>query len=142
MEDIVKGNVEMPESRRDVRVMLDIDGTITHAPDFFKMFSQLFINVAEVHIVTGRYHDDHAELTLKELDEYGIKYHKAIFTQNKLRYVIEEGINIVFEDVDEYFLNMPEGVVVFKIREEDNFDWSRMKWIYDDKTGIHIEDVM
>ena len=141
MKDVVQGSLKLPIPRRNMRVMLDIDGTITHSPDFFKMFSVLFSEVAEIHVVTARNFEKYHESTVAELQELGIQYHKLAFTYEKAQYVKKEGIKFVFDDMDEFFVHMPADVRCFKVRETDNFDWKSMRWIYDDYTGVHLEDL-
>lgn len=142
MHDVIEGNLEIPESRRSMRVLLDIDGTISHSPEFFSQFSDKFSDIAEIHVVTCRYFDEEEKASaIKELDDYGIKYHHLVFTYEKGVYAIEQGINIVFEDSDEFIAQMHPGVVCFKTRERDNYDWNSKRWIYDNSTGIHLEDL-
>jgi uncharacterized HAD superfamily protein len=129
---------------KKLRIMLDIDGTITHAPQFFAEFSQRFQDIAEIHVVTARRPDrdkDESPNTAEELAAWGIHYDHLVFTCEKAVYCIEKKINIVFEDTDEFYQNLPKEVLVFKIREEWNFDWQSKRWVYDDKTGVHIEDL-
>ena len=38
------------------------------------------------------------------------------------------------EDTDEYFLHLPESVLVFKTREAGNFDFAVKKWIGSKRT--------
>jgi len=40
---------------------------------------------------------------------------------------------------DEYFLELPEEVVVFKIRETWISNWEERKWVYDERTGRGID---
>ena len=56
-------------------------------------------------------------------------------TSNKADYILKNGITVFFDDTDEYFLNLPESVTVFKIREPWNFDFGNHKWLYNNKTG-------
>lgn len=123
-----------------LKILLDLDGTINSAPNFFSQFSMQMASIADIHVVTYRTEGQRQE-TIDELQKLGIFYHHLALTKEKLAYVLDKGINVVFEDTDEFFKMMPESVTVFKIREEDNFDFRSHRWIYDDHTGIHIEDV-
>ena len=121
-----------------MKIAIDIDGTITYCPEFFKKLTNLFFNNSEIHIITAR-SDNYDANTIKELEELNIKYHFIYFGFDKMNYVIDKGIEIVFEDMDEFSNNMPKNVTVFKIREEFNFNWIENKWVYSDKTGINID---
>ena len=101
---------------------------------FFKLFTERFSDIAEIHIVTFR-DKKHKFFTIKELEEYGIKYDFLEFTDNKKDYIVEKGITIYFDDMDEFIIDLPKEVTVFKIREEGNFDYDEKKWFYDNKTG-------
>jgi len=96
--------------------------------------------VWDIHVVTHRPEEQHDE-TVADLAKMGITYHHLALTPNKLEYALNNNINIVFEDVDHYFRYMPENVTVFKIREKDNWHWPSRRWIYDDKNGVHVEDL-
>jgi len=48
---------------------------------------------------------------------------------------VEQGKRVYFDDMDEYFLELPEEVVVFKIRETWISNWEERKWVYDERTG-------
>jgi len=123
-----------------LKIALDLDGTITYAPEFFRTFTEQFYNVAEIHIVTCRPPEDR-ESTERELKELGIKYHYLALERYKIVYCLQNGINAIFEDDDEFFLKMPKDVVVFKVRQPDNFDFRRQKWYYNDENGVHEEDL-
>ncbi len=93
-------------------------------------------NVAEIHIITNREQTPENEAGIrKELDELGIRYHRLVVTDKKADYILKNGITVFFDDTDEYFLNLPESVTVFKIREPCNFDFENHKWLYNNKTG-------
>lgn len=118
-------------------IMIDIDGTISHAPEFFANLTAAWRNLGKIHIVTARDVCLRQE-TLQELADWGITYHYLAFTDNKARYVAKQHIQVVFEDTDEQFLKMPRSVTVFKIREEFNFDWQVGKWVYSERTGRRL----
>jgi len=126
------------------KIVVDVDGTITHAPEFFAELTQRFKPIAEIHIVTARYQiedESRGNETEKWLKEIGVHFDHLVFTSEKALYCIEKGIDVVFEDVDEYFKGLPEDVLVFKIRETHNYDWRTHRWVYDDETGVHIQDL-
>ncbi len=64
-----------------------------------------------------------------ELQRYGITYDVIKITSEKGQYILKEGIKVLFDDVDQYFRDLPEEVAVFKIRQKYNFDFAEKKWI-------------
>jgi len=115
---------------------IDLDDCITYCPSFFKAMTNAMKDMAEIHIITNREQTPGSEAGIREeLDELGIFYHHLVVTGNKAEYILEKGITVYFDDTDEYFLNLPESVTVFKIREPWNFDFENHKWRYNEKTG-------
>ena len=91
----------------------------------------------EIHIITNREQTPENEAVIaNELDELGIHYHHLVVTAKKAEYILKTGITVYFDDTDEYFLDLPESVTVFKIREPWNFDFENHKWLYNDKNPI------
>jgi hypothetical protein len=121
-----------------MKIALDIDGCITEYPEFFRALSACMSPIAEIYVITNRDPGTRAEIT-NELKDYGIHYKTLVITAEKAKYIIENDINVVFEDTDEYFLDLPESVCVLKVREPGNFDFETRKWIYGSKTGQTIE---
>ena len=121
-----------------MKIAVDIDGTITAYPEFFGLFTKAMTKAGcEIHILTDRERETENGIA-EELEHYGIRYHKIKITGNKAEYIIDERIEVLFEDTDEYFLSLPEEVAVFKVREEDNFDFAEKKWRYSDETGREV----
>ena len=119
-----------------LKIGIDLDDCITYSPLFFKALTNAMQSVAEIHIITNREQTPENEtLIRKELDELGIFYHHLVVTGNKAEYILKKGITVYFDDTDEYLLDLPESVTVFKIREPWNFDFENHKWLYNDKTG-------
>ena len=121
-----------------MKVAVDLDATITAYPLFFKVFtSAMMKSGCQVHIVTDR--PPGTEDNVKELlAEYGIKYHKIMITRNKGQYIREQGIEVLFDDTDEYFVDLPEEIAVFKVRQHYNFDFHENKWLFSDRTGKKV----
>jgi hypothetical protein len=118
------------------KIGIDLDDCITYCPFFFKAMTEALQNVAEIHIITNREHTPENEAIItRELNQLGIIYHHLAVTSNKADYILKNVITIFFDDTDEYFLNLPEFVTVFKIREPWNFDFENHKWLYNNKTG-------
>jgi hypothetical protein len=44
----------------------------------------------------------------------------VVFTADKVKYIVEQGVAVLFEDYDENFLELPESVCVCKVREREN----------------------
>jgi hypothetical protein len=120
-----------------LKMGLDLDDCITYCPLFFKSMTNAMRKVAEIHIITNREQTPENEAVItNELKELGIFYHRLAVTGNKADYILKNGITIFFDDTDEYFLNLPESVTVFKIREPWNFDFENHKWLYNNKTDM------
>jgi len=89
--------------------------------------------------LSNRYESDR-ENTEEELDVLGIRYNKLVLTNDKAGYILKHGIQYFFEDTDEYFQQLPESVLVFKLREAGNFDFKTHKWIGSNRTVEMIDE--
>lgn len=124
-----------------LKIGIDLDNTINDSSNtiqFFSLLTQLLRPHVFLYIITNRAREEEQK-TAEELERYNIFYNLLVITANKQDFIFQEGINIYFDDTDEYFIDLPESVTVFKIREPGNFDFSRHKWVYGDKTGYNIE---
>ena len=124
-----------------MKIAIDLDNTITadrNSALFFRIITHLLIPENDIIVISNRDESDR-ETTEQELSVLGIRCNKLILTENKAGYVLKNGINILFEDTDEYFLEIPESVTVFKIREDGNFSFSAGKWIGSKKTVKMID---
>jgi len=121
---------------KHLKIGIDIDGTITSAPDFFRQLTEQMSEIADIHIITFRPKKYKFE-TIQQLSELGIKYDHLVFTDNKADYIMQNYITIFFEDMDEFIVDLPSSVTVFKIREKGNFDFEEKKWIYTPRTGYN-----
>jgi len=122
-----------------MKIAIDLDNTITackHSKEFFRKFTNSF-KPSTIYIITGRDEED-LEETKKELKDIGIHYDKLIITCNKQEVIKREKIQIFFEDTDEFFQGLNGDVLVFKTREEGNYDFDNFKWIYSKRTGKEI----
>ncbi len=112
-----------------LRIGIDLDDTITYAPAFFAAMTRAMRAVAEIHIITNRERTAASRAnTARELDELGVAYHHLEITADKATYIARHGITVYFDDTDDYFLELPESVTVFKIREPWNFDFENCRW--------------
>lgn len=119
-----------------LKMGIDLDDCITYSPDFFVLLTRALYDKAEIHIITNHEQTPESEqATRDQLKELNIKYHHLVLTGDKADYITENGITIYFDDTDEYFLELPESVTVFKIREPWNFDFEDHKWLYSVETG-------
>lgn len=124
-----------------LKIGIDLDDCITYCPDFFRLFTQALKGVAEIHIITHREQTSASQAnTIDELRALGIHYTCLKITGEKAQYILDNGITVYFDDSDENFLDLPESVTVFKIREPMNFDFEEQhKWYFSDRTGINID---
>ncbi len=127
----------------DMKIGLDLDNTITSNPtsvEFFRILTKALIGDNNICIITDR---DPAkrEETEEELAVLGIRFNKLVITENKAQYILKNGIDVFFEDTDEYILELPENIVVYKAREAGNFDFSpkKQRWIGNSKTTRMID---
>lgn len=124
-----------------IKIGIDFDNCITadkNSKAFFRVICHLLIPEYEIHIITNRDEDSRQD-TIKELEELGIHYSKLVITDRKSEHILKEGINIYFDDSDEYFISLPETVLIFKIRENFNFDYESHRWIGSKKTTKMID---
>lgn len=121
-----------------MRIGIDLDATITAYPEVFSRFTKAYKNAGhEIHIITDRPSDTENEI-VEMLKELRIEYDFIKITQDKVSYILKQGIEVLYDDTDEYFLDLPEKVAVFKVREHYNFDFIEKKWRYSDRTGRKI----
>lgn len=130
------------DSKSMIKIGIDLDNTITGSDiskQFFKLMTHLLYPDHDIYIISNRYMDMLDE-TIQELKNLEIQYHHLSLTGDKADYIITHGISVVFEDTDEYFQVLPESVLVFKVREEGNFNFNTHKWIGSFKTVDIIDD--
>ena len=124
-----------------MKIAIDLDNTITASQssvEFFRAITHLLIPEHDIIIISNRNQSDR-ESTEQELDVLGIRYNKIILTQDKAFYIFKNNIKYLFEDTDEYFLSLPESVLVFKVREDGNFKFKTHKWVGSKKTVEMID---
>ncbi|UCF00001.1 MAG: hypothetical protein JSV82_02760 [Planctomycetota bacterium] len=112
-----------------MKIAVDLDGTISEYPEFFKVFTKAMSKTGcKIYVLTDR-PPETEDVVAYELQRYGIKYDVIKITGEKSQYILEEGIKVLFDDIDQYFVDLPAEVAVFKIRQKYNFDFSERKWI-------------
>ena len=112
-----------------IKIGLDIDGTITEHPEFFAALSQS--EKFEVHVITGRGAEDIKDTTA-ELTALGIRWdkiHHADNWEDKGRVCKELGIEVMFDDQDEYISRISCDTLVLKPRNGGNWNSARMGWV-------------
>lgn len=115
--------------RQRLRIGIDLDDTITYSPEFFSAMTRAMISTTEIHIITNRERTAASRAnTVQELEDLGVAYHHLEITADKAEYIGRHGITVYFDDTDDYFLQLPETVTVFKIREPWNFDFENCRW--------------
>lgn len=110
---------------------VDLDGTMTEAPGFFRMFCGLW--PGPVYVVTYRLCRDGAAEDIRRL---GIKVDDIFLSKSladKARIIKEHGIKVYIDDQDECLLDVPDDVVVMKFRNNGNVEGG--KWLYSEQTG-------
>ena len=118
----------MEAGKDSPKIAVDLDGTISEYPQFFELFTKAMAEAGcKIYVITDRMPGTEAAVR-RELGRYGITYQVLKITGDKAKYILDEGISVLFDDVDDYFLGLPAEVAVFKIRQKYNFDFGRMKW--------------
>ena len=125
-----------------MKIAIDLDNTITaskNSVEFFRAITHLLIPENDIVILTNRNETDRVN-TEQELDVLGIRYNKLVLTGDKASYILKNNIQFLFEDTDEYLLTLPDSVLVFKVREEGNFNFNTHKWVGSKKTVEMIDE--
>ena len=91
-----------------MKIGIDLDNCITSEQEFFRIITHLLHPEYEIHIITNR-DESNRQSTIQELEQLRIQYSKLELTAEKAAaYILNQGINIFFDDTDEYFLQLPE----------------------------------
>jgi uncharacterized HAD superfamily protein len=115
---------------------IDLDGTITDAPDFFRSMTAKWDG--KIYIITYR---DDKEVAENDVRKHGVRFDEVILVNSfkqKADVIREKNIKFFFDDMDEVITHIPEDVMVFKVRNGGNFCQDSGKWLYSDKTGKMI----
>ncbi|MCE5186376.1 MAG: hypothetical protein LLF76_09650 [Planctomycetaceae bacterium] len=118
-----------------MKIAIDLDATITMYPKVFSAFSKAFKAAGhEIHVVTDRVPGTESDIK-RMLDELDIAYDIIHVAKDKASYILELGIEVLFDDTDQYFIELPENVAVMKVRGHYNFDYKEKKWMYSQSAG-------
>ncbi|MHC4479028.1 MAG: hypothetical protein ACYTEL_25670 [Planctomycetota bacterium] len=111
-----------------LKIGVDLDGTISEYPQFFKVFTKAMAEAGcKVYVITDRMPGTERSVAA-ELEQYGMTYDTIKITSDKAGFILAEGISVLFDDMNRYFAELPEEVAVFKVRQKYNFDFRRMMW--------------
>jgi hypothetical protein len=115
---------------------LDLDGTITDDPCFFKFLADAWMQTkGPVYVITYR-HD--RQSCINDLATYDMKVTDIILVDTfceKAKWIKKLGITVFFDDMDEVTTHVAEGVSVYKPRNGGNFCYKSKKWLYSEETG-------
>lgn len=113
-----------------IKIGLDMDGTITDFPDFFAALSKS--DQFEIHVITGR-GPEHEAVTIQELEKFGVRFDKLHLVDAtwKMKGEICKnlGIQIMFDDMDEFIKHISPDTMVFKVRNDGNWNETHSSWI-------------
>ncbi len=123
-----------------MKISIDLDATISAYPEFFRNFTEAMSSEGhEIIVITDRMQGTE-DIVKKELEQYGITYDKLVITEKKADFILKNNVEVLFDDTDNYFLQLPEEVAVFKVREHYNFDFKSKKWLYTDESGRKVNE--
>jgi hypothetical protein len=118
----------MERCASNLKIGVDLDGTISEYPEFFKVLTKAMADAGcRVYVITNRLPGSETQVA-QELAGDEITYHVIKITGRKANYILNEGIGVLFDDQDEYFVDLPKEVAVFKVRQKYNFDFVDKVW--------------
>jgi hypothetical protein len=118
----------MKSGQKTIKIAVDLDGTISEYPEFFSFFTRAMADAGcRIYVITDRILGTEAQVA-DELKSYNITYHVLKITSDKATFILDEGISVLFDDMDRYFRALPPDVAVFKVRQKYNFNFEKMIW--------------
>ena len=126
-----------------MKIAIDFDGCISVYPEVFRVLTRTLKTNHEImiYILTSREPSwQSREQTKDELEKYGIAYDHLIITDNKQKFVKDNGISFFIDNQDENFKGIGPEVCCLKVREECNYCFDTYRWYYDEKTGIFLPE--
>ena len=124
-----------------MKIAIDIDGTINASKDsveFFRTLTKSLIAQNEIYILSNR-NPDTLEEVEEELTLMGIKFSKVILTNKKTQVIKDKGITVFYDNEDENFQSLGPDILVFKAREEGNYNYMSGRW-YGSKETVEMID--
>jgi len=112
---------------------IDLDGTITDAPEFFSAWTHSW--PGRVVIITYR---NDREKTIADLEQLETRYDDLVLVDRmdgKAAVIAEYGVTMYVDDQPEMLKNVPAGVHVMLFRNEGNFDFGDQRWMLSQQTG-------
>lgn len=113
-------------------IALDIDGTISERPDFFALLSVAFRRAGHRVLVLTYRDPSRAPATAAQLAAWGVEYDELVIASSlgaKGELCAAHGVDLFFDDQDECIADVPESVLVLKVRNGGNFDFDSRKWV-------------
>jgi ribonucleotide monophosphatase NagD (HAD superfamily) len=92
-----------------IKIAIDLDGTINGSAlsiKFFSMLTNLLITDHHITILTNRENGTENQIR-EELNELGIFFSSIKITAEKADYILQNNIEVFFENEDEYYLSLP-----------------------------------
>ena len=126
-----------------MKIAIDLDGSISAYPDVFRVLTQTLKtnNEITIYIITSREPSYQSrEQTANELENLGIAYDHLIITDNKQKFIKDNGISLLIDDQDENFIKLGPEVCCLKVREDCNYCFKSYRWYFDEKTGIFLAE--
>ena len=110
----------------------DIDGTISEHPEFFAMLSSALRAVGH-RVIVLTYRDPARDAATREqLRRWGVEFDELVIARSleaKGECCAAHEVDLFFDDQDECIANLPERVLVCKIRNGGNFDFAARQWL-------------
>ncbi len=118
--------------KRVLTLGLDLDGTITDAPQFFSAWTHSW--PGRVVIITYR---TDREKTIRDLEQHEIRYDDLVLVDRmdgKAAVIAEYGVTMYVDDQPEILKNVPAGVNVMLFRNDGNYDFGDEHWMLSQQT--------
>jgi uncharacterized HAD superfamily protein len=128
---------------KKINISIDIDGTLNSSDtsiSFFQIMTHLLHPdpCTQITILTAREPGTESQI-IEELLKMNILYDKIAIVDNKQEYIKNNNISVVFENEDESFKNLGKDILVLKVREEGNYNFTTYKW-YGDQNIVEMID--
>lgn len=115
-----------------MRIALDIDGTIAERPAFFALLASTFRRAGHHVLVLTSRDPARADATRTQLAGWGVEFDELVIAPSlggKGELCTAHAVDLFFDDQDECIVDVPESVLVFKVRNGGNFDFASRRWV-------------
>lgn len=113
-------------------IALDIDGTISEHPAFFALLAASF-RASGHRVIVLTYRDPvRAAATRAQLAAWGVEFDDLVIAPSltgKGELCTAHAVDVFFDDQDECIADVPESVLVFKVRNGGNFAFDSRRWL-------------